>query len=360
VEQNKPMTDYSNYKCEDLLLDESFLNYCREPEGSDRLLWKQRLSEYPQLAAEAKLARQLFAIVSITVPGEQKTEAIKQVTKQINSGTGGESLAPVHFIRKPRRSNWVRYAIAVMLIGIVAAAIFWFSSGVDGSLKQPDYAVVAFQQEISAGQNERREVKLPDGSTATLNYGSTIKIAADYNAVTRWVYLSGEAFFSVKKDANRPFVVITSESATTALGTSFKVRSYPGEVGGNIMLATGKVKVESVQKKREDSKQVFLMPGEQVSWNDKRAFKKEQFDQKILEDWRVTNIVFDRANLKSIIASLEFNYGIQVKMENNPGNAIGFTGKFYGKSLKDVLEAIAFTNKFTYSHNGNIVSIRFQ
>jgi ferric-dicitrate binding protein FerR (iron transport regulator) len=126
------------------------------------------------------------------------------------------------------------------------------------------------------------------------------------------------------------------------------------------MLATGKVKVQSLSagvNKRED---ILLLPGEEAEWVKNEQPNKSGFDQQTLLDWRDTKITFEKANLSRIMETLEFYYGVQVTLENKPRMPIAFTGRFYEKSLKDVLEAIAFTNKFNYSQNGNIVSIRFQ
>jgi ferric-dicitrate binding protein FerR (iron transport regulator) len=359
------MPDYTTYKAEDLLMDESFLDYCKGSNPEAIKFWDNFLTAHPQMSTEVDSAKKLYQLISVTVPVEEKNAALDKIKEEIVSGRYTLDTivddTPVYQMTASRKINWRRYVAAAAIIGIIASALLWYNlSGNKQNASVTAFAKVNYKEVLSAGNNQRREVQLPDGSVALLNYGSSLKIADNFNQSARWVYLEGEAFFSVKKDKEKPFVVITSKTATTALGTSFKVRNYPGEQNGSVMLATGKVKVQSLIKVENNKSAIILMPGEEASWKNNEQLAKFNFNQETLLDWRNTRIVFEKADLPRIIETLEFYYGVQVSLENKPHLPIAFTGRFYEKSLKDVLEAIAFTNKFNYSQSGNIVSIRFQ
>lgn len=358
------MPDYTTYKADDLLMDESFVDYCKGNNRAAVKFWQDFLTAHPQMSAEVESAKKLYQLISVTVPVEEKNAALDKIKEEIVSGrytseTIENNDAPVYQMATGRKINWRRYIAAAAVIGILISSVLWYSSSSRRSAVA-DFAKANYKEVLHADNNQRKEVQLPDGSMAILNYGSVLKIADNYNQSNRWIYLEGEAFFSVKKDAEKPFVVITSQTATTALGTSFKVRNYAGENNGNVMLATGKVKVQSLVAGISKKEDVLLLPGEEAEWVKNEQPHKSGFDQQTLLDWRNTKIVFEKADLPRIIEALEFYYGVQVILVNNPLTPIAFTGKFYEKSLKDVLEVIAFTNKFNYSQNGNIVSIRFQ
>ncbi len=84
-------------------------------------------------------------------------------------------------------------------------------------------------------------VRLPDGSSVTLNTDSRIRVA--YDERERRVELDrGEAFFQVGKDSRRPFVVVAGERRVVAIGTQFSVRREEGDV--RVAVAQGLVRVE--------------------------------------------------------------------------------------------------------------------
>lgn len=86
--------------------------------------------------------------------------------------------------------------------------------------------------EYSTRVGEKIELMLNDGSRVWLGPLSTLRI--DFSSAARDIQLlSGEAFFSVKKDPIRPFIVHSPGGDVTAVGTAFNVR----DVGGHIMVA---------------------------------------------------------------------------------------------------------------------------
>lgn len=80
---------------------------------------------------------------------------------------------------------------------------------------------------------EQRRIDLPDGSRVTLAPASAI--AVSYEAAERRVQLlSGEAFFQVQPNADRPFKVAARTVQATVLGTSFDVRLERDDVAVSV------------------------------------------------------------------------------------------------------------------------------
>ena len=87
---------------------------------------------------------------------------------------------------------------------------------------------------------EQRSIDLPDGSRVTLAPASAI--AVSYAAAERRVdLLSGEAFFQVQPNADRPFRVTARTVQATVLGTSFDVRLDRSDV--TVSVEEGAVRV---------------------------------------------------------------------------------------------------------------------
>ena len=74
-------------------------------------------------------------------------------------------------------------------------------------------------------------LKLSDGTNVYLNSASELKYPVCFDEKERKVYLSGEAYFEVTKDSDRPFYVETEELQIRVYGTEFNVNTnQPGKV----------------------------------------------------------------------------------------------------------------------------------
>ena len=86
--------------------------------------------------------------------------------------------------------------------------------------------------QVSAGLVERYnttdravQIALADGSSVVLTPRSAVRYPARFATDHRDVYLTGSAFFSVSKDPQRPFRVVTDRVVTQVLGTSFWMKT---------------------------------------------------------------------------------------------------------------------------------------
>ncbi|HVK49878.1 MAG TPA: FecR domain-containing protein, partial [Pseudobacter sp.] len=153
--------------------------------------------------------------------------------KRFQQRVSGEQDMPVMTVVKPARTKWydTRVAAAVIMLVGVAALLY--------------YILVPFRttkQVVLAATAETKAETLPDGSVITLNKNSTISYAAAFKGDKRNVKLSGEAFFQVKPDISKPFIVTINDVTITVLGTSFNVKSINGKT--EVIVESGLVKVE--------------------------------------------------------------------------------------------------------------------
>ena len=88
-----------------------------------------------------------------------------------------------------------------------------------------------------------RVLTLPDGSSIELNTDTAVKVADDRSQRTVWLD-KGEAFFRIKHDAARPFVVIVGDQAVTDLGTEFTIRRISSRV--EVALLEGRAQFETI------------------------------------------------------------------------------------------------------------------
>jgi len=352
--------DYVLYQTEDFLTDESFILYCLGDDEAAKTKWENILKDKPELGKRINDARELYLLLSIKVSAAEKATALERLKTTIDlTGEIGEPQSYPYILGiKTYFSRWMTIAASLLIIAS-AYGIYKFNAPPSGAALYSEATAANYRLIGITDFDHRKHIVLPDGSSVLLNGSSTLKIAKDYNVSNRHIMLSGEAFFSVQKNPQKPFVVITGKIATTALGTSFKVQSYPAEAEASVMLLTGKVKVECTQPNLKVD-QVTLVPGRQASLpRGGNVFKQSNFSNKELQNWIGRKLVFSDAGLKEITAKLKEMYGIVVVPVNKPGEDISFTGQFNDKNLTDVLDAIGFTNHFTYKQEGNSVKLMF-
>lgn len=217
---------------------------------------------------------------------------------------------------KPAKSSafsWRIAAGALLMVGAAAIAVV-----VSSSWKASAY---------STSVGEIRRITLPDGSTAELNTHSKIRI--EFNDERRDIYLArGEAFFSVAKDATRPFRVISDTASIRALGTQFSVYRKSGQTV--VTVVEGKVAASDAQNQAAaDATPIVLIADHQVileSGDDAAA--PTRVDAKRMTAWRQHRLIFEDEPLANVIA--EFNRYNRQKLVLNDEElaAQGISGVF--------------------------------
>ncbi|GGB24027.1 hypothetical protein GCM10011511_54910 [Puia dinghuensis] len=126
------------------------------------------------------------------------------------------------------------------------------------------------------------QLKLPDGSRIWLNNLSSLRYPTAFQGKDRTVELSGEAYFDIARDDNRPFIVKVQDQSVEVLGTSFNIMAYAEEGGTQTTLLSGAVQVRtgkaSVKLKPDQQAQVMaggelrilkdVVSRDIVSWKD--------------------------------------------------------------------------------------------
>jgi len=149
----------------------------------------------------------------------------------------------------------LKLAIAALIIIIAGAGYLGVKKGV--------LFVPADKQIVTTGK--RKTVKLPDGSLITLEPNSKLTYPGKFTGDTRDVHLTGEAYFEVKPNHEKPFIVHTAYVIATVLGTSFNVEAYPNGIA-RVVVTTGRVKVQTVNAANE-LQAVIINANQSVAYN---------------------------------------------------------------------------------------------
>jgi transmembrane sensor len=224
---------------------------------------------------------------------------------------------------------------------IAASLVLLLTFGyLTGSLfkASPDYITVATK-------NERTKFYLPDSSMIWLNKNSSIKYSSDYNKTTREVDLDGEAFFDVRRNEAKKFIVQSHHSMTEVLGTSFIVKSYKNSSKESVEVVTGKV---SFSARFDKNKQVLLTPGLRGKLENGNLISMQKITDPNFKAWKENKFEFDNTELGQVIQSLNSYFDIQVSVTNPEILKCGFTGSFDNPDIDQILNIISVSLNIEY------------
>jgi len=202
-----------------------------------------------------------------------------------------------------------------------------------------------YSEIISAEKQVISEYTLPDGSVVALNSNSKLVFPNKFEGETREVTIYGEAFFNVKPDASKPFIINAGNAQVKVLGTSFNVKAYPGNETVEVVVATGKVQVSGKTGPDEINKnKILLVPGEKgiVTGNGGLTEKMENNNPNYLS-WKTHDFVFNEVPLRDVISCLENTYHVDIAMSQPELNDLKLTAHFEDKPIDFVLDVVRLT-----------------
>jgi ferric-dicitrate binding protein FerR (iron transport regulator) len=214
-----------------------------------------------------------------------------------------------------------------------AAAIFTF-------IALSGYYTIEFVQQPNillahANVSEKgKTIVLSDGSKVWLNTGATLSFPEEFDDNFRNVTLTGEAFFEVEKNPEKPFIVNMDNASVTVLGTSFNISSSTEKT--EVTVATGKVKVAT------GLEYVFITKGYSASVSPQQVIKHQTKDMNYLS-WKTGEFVFNDLDMFQVIADLNTYYPNGITISDNWENHCSLTAHFKQAKLQEVLEIIGLT-----------------
>ena len=194
---------------------------------------------------------------------------------------------------------------------------------------------------------------LSDGTRVWLNSETSIQYPVVFETKERRVFIQGEAYFEVAKDAKKPFTVQFMSSSVTVLGTSFNIRAYPEEKQSQTTLAEGSVRIYS------PGSSMLLKPGEQAEVKALSGeMVKKEVEVKTFTSWKDGRFVFEQEPLENIMRTLERWYDIRVIFRDEGAKRISLSGnlKRYG-DFSQVMNMLQMTGDVRFELHGNDVYI---
>lgn len=208
--------------------------------------------------------------------------------------------------------------------------------------------------EVSVAYGERKHLLLPDSSEVWLNAGTVLKYPRKFADNRRSVYLDGEGYFSVRKNAAKPFIVEASRLSVKVLGTRFNVKAYSDDENITATLTSGKVEVNAPTLKPR-----VLKPNEQLTYNrSTRHVSITEVPAADTDSWITGKLIFTNASLSEIRQTLERRYNVVIENTTAIPASERYTVRFLkNENLDEVLNVLGDIAGFGYRKSGEKIKL---
>ena len=265
---------------------------------------------------------------------------------------------------------------AVIILVISTGIAYYLGQGkrlIDLSSNQD---ILAYN-EVIVPVGQRSQVILSDGTEVWVNAGSKLRFRNQFQGNIREVWLDGEGYFDVAKDASRLFYVHTSDLDIKVHGTIFNLKAYSTEDIIETTLVEGSVSFEINNSDKKKGKDVFLEPNQKAIYlKSKTALVTEEVKREVSEplepqkivisdpidvapvvSWTEGKLIFNDESLANVAIKLERKYDLKINIQNEEIKEIRFTGVLKNLPIEQTLNSLKLSLGIQYTIKENIVHI---
>ena len=236
--------------------------------------------------------------------------------------------------------SWLRIAASIVIISVLGYLIW------TNAFKTDTVTIYA--------NDTPKTILLPDSTIVTLNYNSTLTYERVFGNNERHVSMEGEAFFEVKRDESRPFIVALGHSEVEVLGTSFNIKALEKKTDVIVTVNSGRVRFTETK----GNSAVVLEKGEKgILMKNSNILSKVSNTDINFKAWKTREIVFDNVSLDVVIQTLNRIYNANISIATQVSDDCKVTVTFENQSLESVLAVLELTLNLEYRKNGDIIEV---
>jgi len=330
---------YKDYNIEDFLQDEFFITWVMNPNEETSHFWEKWLDKHPEKRNIVAKASSIIQSVDYKEERQLSDDLYMEMYENIMLKDKRED-------NKVKLINWEFWKNLAAAI-FIAGCFYLGYKAVTTEITPNEVTNYQIKRENPAGQ--KSIINLPDGTVVHLNAESSIEFPNSFSDTLRAVSMTGEAFFDVTEDKNRPFIIKSGENVVKVLGTSFNVRQGKDF---SVALVSGKVEVAD-----ESGHKIYLEPKEMLIKEKAGKFTKSSFDPLAVIGWKDKYLVFKEDDLQEVAIKIEKWYGVKVNIQKKTGKDWKYSGVYYKENLENVMEGISITSGFKYNIEGKTITI---
>lgn len=209
---------------------------------------------------------------------------------------------------------------------------------------------------VGVPYGKRSELILEDGTRVWLNAGSTLTFPEKFDDREREVYLEGEGYFEVAKDAKRPFLVQSEVMKIQVLGTSFNLSSYSDDDYTSVVLLTGSIAL--LPNGNRSFEKQLLKPGMEARFGKSQYKLQIQPTTEASISWTKKRLLLNSMGLEEILKKLERFYNAKIDVSELVTMDETFSGSLdLTQTLPEVLQNVLDVSKYTINQIGRRVYI---
>ncbi len=297
---------------------------------------------------ELQIVRKSSEIIRNGNLPEMVPEVSEKIKKEVYANLSGG-------IRKERNrrkmKQMVAYSISAVAVFVavvfVNKTVFHHQDGVLNSRMA--------ETSICTGDERMKQVELGDGTKITMNQNTRIEYyESTYNKDKREIWLNGEAFFDVAKDARRPFIIHSGNFSIRVLGTSFNVKSYPNLNQYTVSVRRGKVDV-----RRGEEHLGTLVKNRELAYDIKaNTFEITDKDCSEIDKWTAGKLVLNNADADELTFRMKQYYGVELKVSGKALSGVMING-IYDKTdtPEDVIRSICVLYNIKYTYRDGVITV---
>lgn len=333
--------NYHQFTAEDLAADDDFKAWVCAPTPETEAFWAGFLREFPERYYQVEEARLLVTgLQRVDSPGAaDESERVEALWRRIETTRRrGRVLA------MPRWLAWGAAASVALLLGLAG---WWLLqrglSGHNPPLARQDAGL--WVESLSA-PNQLMQIQLADGSVVRLSPNGRLRYRKAFTGPLREVYLTGEAFFDVRKNPKQPFVVYANGLVTKVLGTSFRIQARADDPTVTVAVKTGRVSVYPNQPSRHRDPELqglVLSPNQKVVFHRDAATLDKTLVERpspVIAPSELQQFLFEDAPAAQVFASIERAYGVDVVFDEEMMAACTLTINLTDEDLFQKLDVI--------------------
>lgn len=246
-----------------------------------------------------------------------------------------------------------------LLIAAASLTIILGIGGINNWISEKTSLKQLAKTKIVTLEREKAHLILSDSTEIVLNSGSTLQYDDRYNVNSREVFFTGEAFFNVKTNPKKPFVVELNGMKVSATGTQFNICSFDNDDRIETTLEEGKIQVSI-----NGMKPLNLKSGQQAVYYIKsKNVLVHEVSSDTYSSWKENKLRFIECPLEEVLRIVGRNYNVEFEIINKDILNLKFTATILDESIEEVMQMLSTVSAVTFkikasSLNNDVKSVK--
>jgi transmembrane sensor len=331
------------YTSDELAGNDSFRRWVLSGNTDDEKAWECWLVEHPEKRELVEESTRLL-LESQKVFNRISNEEIEVELSRLDASIDRE---PMRLLSRSQLL-WM-FRAACLVVAVIGGWRIFYYPLTRGRVS--DFALSIPLEHVIRSTDAPVPTYLPDGSTVVLQPGSELQYGAGFGDSLRVVFLKGEAFFDVKRDVTKPFLVYSGNVLTKVLGTSFTISAFQSVKNVTVSVKTGRVSVFPLRGKKRDWEGI-MKDGMILTANQELVYEADELKvtRRLVEDPEIVEFpapgrLFDFNNTPAseVLETLAAAYGVEILFDRDVIRLCYLTARLDKEPLFEKLDLICRT-----------------